>query len=395
MSSYRNTTRKRLQQRRGGVLILIALFLVIMVAMAAFSIDLAYIQLTKTQLRAAADSAAKAGAATLRNSQDPSQAINTAINIAAKNTVNGKGFALSPSDIELGQSVSKKDGTWEFVVGKQPYQAMRINAKLTNGSAAGPVNAIFGKIFGQDKYQLNQTAVASQYEQQVVLCLDRSHSMCFDLSGIDWVYPKGFSLPKAQDLPPQIGSRWNSLEQAITNFLDVLETSSYPPEVALVTWGSDTTVSVWENLNGVMIKVKKNFKAMEVDKNLTTEYKDIEKAVLKRGDQVMPGSTNMSAGLDGAIDVLTASKKPMAKKTIILMTDGLWNQGVDPVVSAQRAKTLGITVHTITFLPGADQTTMVKIASMTGGKHYFAIDQVTLLTAFEELAKSLPVVLTE
>ena len=84
MSNYRSTTRQSLHQRRGGVLILIALFLVIMVAMAAFSIDLAYIQLTKTQLRAAADSAAKAGAATLRDSQNSTNAINVAINVASK-----------------------------------------------------------------------------------------------------------------------------------------------------------------------------------------------------------------------------------------------------------------------------------------------------------------------
>lgn len=87
-----------------------------------------------------------------------------------------------------------------------------------------------------------------------------------------------------------------------------------------------------------MTEVKKDFKAMEVDEKLTFDYKKISKAVTKRGDQVMPGSTNMSAGLDGAIDVLNASKKPLAKKTIILMTDGLWNQGVDPIVSAQCKK---------------------------------------------------------
>ena len=200
---------------------------------------------------------------------------------------------------------------------------------------------IFGKMLGQSKYQLSQIAVASQYEQQVVLCLDRSHSMCFDLTGIDWVYPNGLTLPSAQDEPPQPGSRWASLELAITNFLQALTDSSYPPEVSLVTWGSDTTVSVWENFNGVMTEVKKDFKAMEVDEKLTFDYKKISKAVTKRGDQVMPGSTNMSAGLDGAIDVLNASKKPLAKKTIILMTDGLWNQGVDPIVSATMRKKLG------------------------------------------------------
>lgn len=397
--AFRNPTRQQASQRRGtslrrgGVLILVALFLVVMVGMAAFAIDLAYIQLTKTQLRAASDAAAKAGCTILRESQDPAQAIAAAINTASKNTVNGRGLAIRASDIELGQSESQADGSWNFVAGKEPFQAVRVNARLTNGSAAGPVNAIFGKIFGQKNYQLNQTSVASQYQLQLVLCLDRSHSMCFDLSGVDWVYPAGFALPTARELPPQPGSRWESLEVAVGSFLQVLLKSSHPPEVALVTWASDTTVSVYESSTGMM--VKKTFKAMEVDENLTTDYKKIADDILNRGDNIMPGSTNMSAGLTGAIDVLVNSSQPLANKAIILMTDGLWNQGVDPLITAQRAKDLGITVHTITFLPGADQTTMEKIATMTGGKHYYASDAVTLKAAFEELAKTLPVVLTE
>ena len=56
--------RKRLA-RRGAVIPLVAVFLVVFIAMAAFSIDVAYMQLVRTQLQAASDSAAKAGTSAL------------------------------------------------------------------------------------------------------------------------------------------------------------------------------------------------------------------------------------------------------------------------------------------------------------------------------------------
>ncbi|MGC4005533.1 MAG: vWA domain-containing protein [Pirellulales bacterium] len=390
MTQLSNRRNRRRSARRGAVLMLVALFIVILVGMAAFAIDLSYIQLSKAQLRSAADAAAKAGAATLRKSQSTSAASSAAIAMAAKNTVNGKAFALSASDIEYGQSIKQTDGSWNFVVGAMPYRAMRVNAKLTAGSGAGPINSIFGKIFGKDNYQTTQTAVASQYDQQLVLCLDRSHSMCFDLSGIDWIYPINIALPNSLKRNPQPGSRWVALEDAVGDFLDILPTTSIPPKLALVTWASDITTSSYEYL-----VTGKTSAGVTTDVALTANYETVRSAVNSRGDNIMLGGTNMSTGLQRAIDVLNASSDTMAKKSIILMTDGLWNQGIDPTVTAANAKAAGIVVNTITFLPTADQSTMIEIARITGGKHYLATDEASLRAAFVELATSLPVVLTQ
>ena len=52
-------------------------------------------------------------------------------------------------------------------------------------------------------------------------------------------------------------------------------------------------------------------------------------------------------------------------------------------------------VHTVTFLPGAQQTAMVEIATITGGRHYYAQNAAELEAAFRELAFMMPVLLTE
>ncbi|MGC4005532.1 MAG: vWA domain-containing protein [Pirellulales bacterium] len=383
--------RSRRRARRGVVLVLVALFAAILIGMAAFAVDLAYVQLSKAQLRTAADAAAKAGVATLRQSKDPALASKAAIDFASRNIVNGRAMTLVESDLEFGQSIRLADGSWGFKAGLKPFRALRVNAKLTEGSNAGPIPAFFGRIFGHDHYETSLQAVASQYEQQLVLCLDRSHSMCFDLTGKDWVYPANVPSPfEKTRYTPVDGSRWVSLENAVGSFLKALPATGLVPEVALVTWSSDVTESSSE------FKILgRTMPAATIDVPLTKDYAAITTSVTTRGDDVVIGATNMSSGLAQAIAVLDGSTNPLSQKTILLMTDGLWNRGADPTIVAKAAVDAGYVIHTITFLPGAQQTAMTEIAAMTGGKHYFADDEASLREAFAELATMLPVVLTE
>jgi hypothetical protein len=49
----------------------------------------------------------------------------------------------------------------------------------------------------------------------------------------------------------------------------------------------------------------------------------------------------------------------------------------------------------ITFLPGAVSTDMTQVAELTGGRYIHADTEEELVAAFEELARTLPVVLTD
>lgn len=364
------------------MLVLVATMMIVFLVAAVFSVDVAYMQLVRTELRAASDAAAKRAVEALTSEQDSDAAIAAAVEFAGRNTVAGRPLVLTDRDVVVGQGTLRDDGSWKFRAGREPANSVQVTARMADDTPNGAVNLFLGSILGRKTFELEQRSTAAHYEQEICLAIDRSHSMCFDLSGIDWRYPSGIpSYPRGYDYPPHsTRSRWASLEGAIDLFLDVTNTLEYRPDVALVTWGSRI----------------ENFHASDVDVPLGDDYNDIRRAIRSRGDHTMHGGTNMEAGLVEAIDVLTSgSAKPLAKKTIILMTDGQWNEGRNPQLVAQQARDAGIVIHTVTFLPGAAQYDMQRVAEITGGRHYHAENEEALLEAFRELALSLPIVLTE
>lgn len=383
----------RIQPRKGVVIPLVAVFIVVLLAMAAFSIDVAYIELTQTQLKAATDAAAKAGTSSLVQGKTDAQATAAAIAMAANNKVAGKALTLTSTDIQIGQSVLQADGTWKFTAGLKPSQAMKITSSMSNSNANGSVRLFFAPILGTSSVSPSNTSVASAFACEVCLVLDRSHSMCFDQSGTDWSYPAPIysNWQNGIKTAPTAGSRWRALDTAVDSFCDILATANAPPRVAVVTWASDIGTNTTEyQLTG------QTSAGVATDLALSADMTAVYNAVHGRTTKVMLGGTNMYNGIARGTQVLTgADVRTYAKKVMVLMTDGQWNQGGDPEDAAQLAADANITIHCISFLQNASQTTMQNIASMTGGKFYQATDAASLNAAFTDLAYTLPVVLTE
>lgn len=384
--------RSRWWNRRGAILPMIAVLAIVLIGMIAFSVDVAYIQLTRCELRAATDAAAKAGAEALTRLQSESAARTAAKEVAALNTVAGRPLLLTDADLTFGQAVSQTDGSWAFTAGTTPYRAIKVKSLLAASNTNGAVGLFFGKVFGVQDFSPAADAVASQFEQELVLCLDRSHSMCFDLTGTSWKYPPPITTQTAGlKSKPLTGSRWASLTTAVNSFVDIAQAVSTPPRMALVTWGSTITLQNYEgNLTG------KTFNAVDTDLALASNnFANVKTKIAARGSDVMLGGTNMSGGIDRAVQILTSNTvRPLSKKIIVLMTDGEWNQGRDPALAAQDAAAAGIVIHTISFL-STDPGTMQEIADITGGKYYQASNSAALNAAFQDLARTLPVVLTQ
>lgn len=381
------------RRRRGATLVLVAGSLVVLLAMAMFSVDVAYIQLTRTQLRAATDSAAKAGVDKMGQTQDVDQGIQAAIDMAAMNTVAGRPLHITKNDIEVGRSDRQADGTWNFVPNGKPYSAMRVNSEMSEGNKNGAINLFFAGIFGSAKFTPEKVSTAAHLDQEVCLVLDRSHSMCFDLSGVDWVYPPGTPGPPSsvQYAPHPTKSRWAALMGAVDSYLDIVGKTAPTPRVSLVTWASDITKDSLEyQLTGLVSA------AVSFDLPLLTDMKQISQSVHGRSSNPMLGGTNMAGGIDAGVQVLTATNvRPLAVKTMILMTDGLWNRGRNPVEAAQDAKAKGIIIHVVSLLPNADSPDLDQIAAITGGRRYRANNAAELKAAFEEIARTAPVMLTQ
>ncbi|ADB19157.1 von Willebrand factor type A [Pirellula staleyi DSM 6068] len=387
-------SRKPRLARRGAMLVLIAFLLVVVVCMAAFAIDVSYMQLVRSELRAATDAAAKAGTLALAKTDgDAASARTAAIQAAARNKVAGRALVLTTDQVQVGRSAAQANGTWSFTANQTPYTSVKILSSMSDSTAAGSVPLFLGTFMGRGSFQPAQSATASQMEQEICLVIDRSHSMCFNMSGVEWSYPPGTkTTPHTICYPPHATlSRWAALQSSVNLFMDTILETNNTPRVALITWGSTIGTNTAE-----YSYTKKTEVAVANELGLSTDYAAVKSKIAARTTKVMLGGTNMSAGIDAGRTLLNGNTvRALAKKTMILMTDGQWNQGRDPIDAAEDAADEGIQIHTITFLSGSAQNTMRQVAEITGGKYYVSSNQAELEEAFRDLALTLPIVLTQ
>ena len=80
---------------------------------------------------------------------------------------------------------------------------------------------------------------------------------------------------------------------------------------------------------------------------------------------------------------------------MVVMTDGVNKQGPDPIALANEAASRNILIYTITFSNEADIDLMSVVAAAGSGRHYHAITPEDLTEAFEEVARTIPTILTD
>jgi Mg-chelatase subunit ChlD len=94
------------------------------------------------------------------------------------------------------------------------------------------------------------------------------------------------------------------------------------------------------------------------------------------------GGTNLSAGLDTAVEELVRNKEEGRQRCLIFLTDG---DGYYDVASAARAKAEGIVVYTIGLGAEVNAGLLSGIAQETGGKYYPVQDASNLSLLFETI----------
>ena len=168
-------------------------------------------------------------------------------------------------------------------------------------------------------------------------------------------------------------SRWSYLILGVDAFLNVLDKTDQEELVSLVTF-SDTA---------------------RLDITLHSTYDSIREKV----EDIVPfGGTAIGDGMETGLPPIVSGSaaRPFAAKTIVVLTDGENNNGTDPEeavkdIVAEHA----VTIHTVTFSEGANETAMQKVAEAGGGRHYHANEGNVLVGIFEEIANNLPTILTE
>jgi len=420
----------RRHNRKGALVVMVAVTLVILLVAAAFSVDVAYMDCVRQELKIASDSAAKAAVTALSKGGTKNDAINSAIAYAAKNNVGGAPLKIDSSNVTLGGVGYANNARWTFSKDATPVTAATVTVNMDSGTTAGAVNLFFGRLLGSPTFSPTSTSTAAFVRNKVCLCIDRSRSMTFDLSGNSEVWPTSslgypHGVPssaksvkigsKTYDYrwlyPPCNNSRWSFLQIGVNAYLDELEKAPTQTPVSLITWASSSNNSSSKDVNnnyhtytGATLNTSSSltsYAASMLDSTFVTSYSAMRSVIADKGSKSMLGGTDTNSGLQQAINHFAATEDGVpSNKIIILFSDGMWNVGSNPVTNAAiNAKNANIVVHTVGFMLNASDASygnqaMADIAAATGGKFYAATDGASLKAAFEDLARNLPVILT-
>lgn len=379
------------RQRRGSTTVVFVFLLNIILVLGVFVCEYSYLKLAQTELRIAVDACTRAASAEYGVSKNLNKAVAAAQEMATRYEVGRREFSLEPEEIVSGSITPGTDGTYQFSPGAFPINAFRIKTGYTDDSLVGGIESMFPSIHGVETFQiLNQSTVA-EIDLEVVLVLDRSGSMAFDLSGYSWQYPNGESWYMNYFLPPDsVESRWAALESALDLFAEVLEQKTKKVPVAVTSYS--TNYSSWSEY------FEETFYSEEVtlEQGFSTDYDQLRQSIEAIGGSEIIGGTNISAGMDLAVEILEASpNREYAYQIMIVLTDGQWNAGRSPVLAAEDAAAKGIKIYSVAFSNNADVETMQSVADIGGGKLFHAVTQEELEEAFRQIAKSLEIVFVE
>jgi Mg-chelatase subunit ChlD len=369
------------KNRRGAIVVLAAFMIIAFLVSVAFSVDVSYMQLTRTKLRSATDAAARAAGEGLSRAQDMDYARQQAKDIAAANKVAGKPLLLADEDIVFGHSDQQANGAWAFTAGGEPINAVRVFGRRTEDSPAGSVPLFFGRVLGVQDFEPTQAATVTRLDRDICLVVDRSSSMKLHLTDTS---PTMSTSDSRFCKPPNMSlSRWGALSVGVQRFINALAETPQTEFVALVSYGSNYSACGVSNTSA------------EINCQLSENHAVVTSAMATLSAKKFNGMTNIGAGITKGIQALTsASARPYAAKTMVLMSDGAYTEGTQPSLIAPQAAAQDIIIHTITF-GEANPAEMQAIADATGGNHYIAPDAATLQEIFEEIALTLPVVFTD
>lgn len=173
MFTQRTTRRRpiRDRSRKGNIIVLSAIMMVMTAAFVAFGVDLGALYVARCELQRAADAAALSAAwelidedALTRNSNYPllkEGARNTAISFATMNKVLGKTLYIPSSDVDVGYIEDPTSaGASLDVVATEAPNAVRVRVKRTS-LQNGPISFGFAKVLGIFSEDLEAEATAA------------------------------------------------------------------------------------------------------------------------------------------------------------------------------------------------------------------------------------------
>jgi hypothetical protein len=158
--------RRTAQRRKGAIIVLSAVLMIVMLSMVAFSVDIGFIALVRTELQRSVDAGALAGAGTLVNGSEEAESV--ALRYVQLNPVARS--LVGDGDIEI------TTGHWDelsrsFLASTEVPSAIRIRAQRIEQPT------FFARALGTDSFDMQAEAIAMYRPRDIMLVLDYSASM--------------------------------------------------------------------------------------------------------------------------------------------------------------------------------------------------------------------------
>ncbi|AMV21065.1 pilus assembly protein TadG-related protein [Planctomyces sp. SH-PL14] len=176
--------------RRGSFMVLGVVCLVAMMAFVAFSVDLGYISVTRSQMQNGVDAAALAAALEITNAvqnagpdvQDVTAYAMQQARLKAAEIAGLNGIYVDPQqDVEFGlRTQNAQTKAYSVSWGSTPANTVRVHARRTEDDTSAPDGLLplfFAPVFGRDTQQLQTSATAYVEARDIVAVLDYSGSM--------------------------------------------------------------------------------------------------------------------------------------------------------------------------------------------------------------------------
>lgn len=363
--------------RTGAIIPLMALLFPILLIMAGFAINIAYVQLTATEMQIATDTAARAAGRKYTSTKSETESLAIANQLGSLNLVAGQPLDFDSSNIEFGQSTrASVSERYQFVntSGVAANSVRLVGARTDTDN--GPVETFFPSVFGASSFQLTSSAISTQMEIDICIVFDRSGSMAYADNEVAVYPPIPAAAPTGWDFGDPVPSvcRWLDAVAAADEFLKTLTASPLDEKVALATYATGGTI----------------------DEDLTSDFSRIMAGLNTYTNDLDGGGTNIAAGLEAGRAATDSDKaRKFAAKVVLIMTDGRKTAGPNPESMAKGIASDGGMLICVTFSDEADQALMKKLADLGNGFHMHANTKDDLKTVFENIAKLLPTLITK
>ncbi len=174
-----NDQRRRRRRSAGAAFILVLLVLPALLAVSAMVINVAYMELTRTEAQIAVDAATRAAGYEYARTRSTDQAYIAARDMAARNRVAGGSLPLASSDLTYGVAYRPTgDSRYLFQQGGTNPNSVRIETRSLQQNAAKVLKPLFPVPvpFG---FKPLREAINMRTELDIALVIDRSGSMAY------------------------------------------------------------------------------------------------------------------------------------------------------------------------------------------------------------------------